>query len=293
MAFCEKCGKEIGPDGVCDCQKESTASATPVASAVPAEPAPNKNKLVGIIAVAAIAVVLLILIVSLFGNGGSYKTPFKTLQSLINKQSTDLFAYEKAISDPVSAKFSKTVYGIVKSNSEVKESFKEQKEDLEEVYDNIKGFKITKIEFKKAEKIKGSDLRSIKEQYNKDNFERILESLDDMDSDDIEDLADNLDISKGQAKKLVKAMKSYYKSLGKAKVQEGYNVEVIVRAKYDGETDKTERIDVQVLKINGKWYISNASSFFRNIRFSKDLSDINLYDVYRKIGSGFGSEFGF
>lgn len=295
MAFCEKCGKEIGPDGVCDCQKASAASATPVASAVPAEPAPapNKNKLVGIIAVAAIAVVLLILIVSLLGNGGSYKTPFKTLQSLINKQSTDLFAYEKAISDPVSAKFSKTVYGIVKSNSEVKESFQDQKEDLKEYYDDIKGFKITKIEFKKAEKMKGSDLRSIKDQYNKDNFESILERLDDMDSGDIADLADELDISKSQAKKFVKAMKSYYKSLGKAKVQEGYNVEVIVRAKYDGDTDKTERISVQVLKINGKWYISNASSFFRNISFSKDLSDINLYNLYRKIGSGFDSSFGF
>lgn len=301
MAFCEKCGKEIGPDGVCDCQKASAeqaapaASATPAtseapaASAVPAEPAPNNNKLIGIIAVAAIAVVLLIVIISLVGKGGSYKTPFKDLQKLINKQSTDIFAYQYAINDPMSAKFTKTAYDIVKSNDEMKEGYKDAQEDLKDFYDDIKGFKITEIEIKKAEKMKGSELRSIKDQYDKDNFEKILERFDDLDSDDYDDLAENFDISKSQAKKLVKSMKSYYQSLGKAKVQEGYNVQVIVRAKYDGDTDKTDRIDVQVIKINGKWYINNASAFFRNISFDKDLDDVSLYGLYNKINFNLGS----
>lgn len=298
MAFCEKCGKEIGPDGVCDCQKASAepaapaASATPEASAAPAvsaAPAPDKNKVIGIVAVAAIAVVLLILVISLLGNGGSYKTPFKDLQKLINKQSTDIFAYQSAISDPMSAKFTKTAYDIVKSNAEMKESYKDAQEDLKDFYEDIKGFKITEIEIKKAEKMKGSELRSIKDQYDKDNFEKILERFDDLDSDDIEDLAENFDISKSQAKKLVKSMKSYYQSLGKAKVQEGYNVQVIVRAKYDGDTDKTDRIDVQVIKINGKWYINNASLFFRNISFDKDLDDVSLYGLYNRINFNLGS----
>lgn len=301
MAFCEKCGKEIGPDGVCDCQKASAApeaSATPAVSAAPASsaapaasavPANNNSKLIGIVAVAAVAVVLLILIFSLFG-GGSYKTPFKDLQKLINKQSTDLFAYQKVMNDPVSAKFTKTVYDVLKSNGDYKDAYKESQEDLKDFYDDIKGFKITKIEIKKAEKMKSSELRTIKKMYDKDRFKDSIEELDDMDSDDIEDLADSLDISKSAAKKLVKAMKSYYKSMGKVKVQAGYNVKVVVHAKYEGETDKTDKIeDIQVLKINGKWYISNASSFLRNISFDKDLDDVSLYGLYNKINFNLGS----
>lgn len=306
MAFCEKCGKELGPDGVCDCQKasaepvapaasetpaSSAAPAAPTVSAVPAESAHGNNKLIGIIAVAAIAVVLLIVIFSLVGKGGSYKDPFKDLQKLINKQSTDIFAYQKDINDPLSANFVKKVYDIAKGSDDVKEGYKDQQEDLKDFYDDIKGFKITEIEIKKAEKMKGSELRSIKDNYDKDNFESILEMFDDLDSDDYEDLAESLDISKGKAKDLVKAMKSYYQSLGKAKVQEGYNVQVIVRAKYDGDTDKTDRIDVQVVKINGKWFINNAGSFFRNIRFDKDLDDVSLYGLYNRINYNLGSGF--
>lgn len=291
MAFCEKCGKEIGPDGVCDCQKASTepaASATPVASAVPAESASNNNKLIGIIAVAAVAVVALIVILLLAGKS-SYKDPFKDLQKLVNKQSTDILAYQKVISDPMSAQFTKKVYDIVKSNDEMKENYKDAQEELKDFYDDIKGFKITKMEIKKAEKIKSSELRSIQKNYDEDAYEKILEKFDDMDSDDYEDLAESLDISKSKAKDLVKAMKSYFQSMSKAKVQDGYDVQVIVRAKYDGETDKTERIDVRVLKINGKWYISNASSFFRSISFSKNLSDVSLRRLYDKIDFNIGS----
>lgn len=268
-------------------------SAAPEASAVPAKQKPAlNNKRIGIIAVAAIAVVLLIVICSLAGRS-SYKDPLKDLQKLINKQSTDIFAYQKMISDPMSVKFTKTVYNIVKSNDEIKDNFKDQQEDLKDFYEDIKGFKITKIEIKKADKMKGSELRSIQKNYDMDIYESFLERLDDMDSDDIEDLAEDSDISKGQAKKLVKAMKDYFKSLGKAKVQAGYNLEVIVRAKYDGDTDKTERIDVQVLKINGKWYISNARSFFNDIRFNKDLEDVSLYRLYNKIGYDLSGSFGF
>lgn len=314
MAFCEKCGKELGPDGVCDCQKASAAPAatdapaapatpdapassaapaspaTPVASATPGEGTPNNNnKLIGIIAVAAVAVVLLIVLAfALMSGGGSYKTPFKDLQSLINKQSTDVFAYSKVFNDPVTAKFTKTTYDILKSNDDVKEGYEETKDDLKDFYDDLDGFKITKMEIKKAEKMKSKELKDYQKIYDADTFEDQIEDMDDMDDGDIEDLADMFDISKSAAKKLVKEMKSYYKSMGKAKVQDGYTVEVIVRAKYDGEEDKTDRIEVPVLKVNGKWYIYNASSFLRGIVFKKDLSDVSLRDLYNKVNFNVG-----
>lgn len=307
MAFCEKCGKELGPDGVCDCQKtsaEPAVSAVPAASSAPADPASDKNKLIGIIAVvAALVVVLLVLIFLLLrnmdnedsedndgsvSNKDSYEAPFEDLQKLINEKSTDLFAYQKVISDPMTAQFNKEFYDIVKSNEEVKENYKEAQEQLKYFYDYFKGFKITEIEIKKADKMKSSELRDIKDQYDKGNFEYALEVLSDMDSDDYEDMADSLDISKSAAKKLVKAMKSYYESLGKANVQEGYDVQVIVRAKYDGKEDKTDRIAVQVLKINNKWYIHNAGLFLRSTIFYDDLADISLYDIYRRINLSFG-----
>lgn len=49
-----------------------------------------------------------------------------------------------------------------------------------------------------------------------------MNSWEDMDSEDYEDLADALEISEGSAKKLVKKIISYMKSYEDVKVSKGY-----------------------------------------------------------------------
>lgn len=295
MAFCEKCGKEIGPDGVCDCQKtqgeaSQTAEAPKAASGAGVLPQKLqdmlKNKKMVMIAAAAAAVVVLLIIIGVMAGGGSYKTPVNELVKLINKQSSDVFAYME-LEDPMNTDYLRKMYNVLKKNKDYKEGFEDTKEDIAECYGDIKGFKITKCDFVKIEEMKGKDLRAIKDsKFDSDLYEGMWERMEDMDKGDYQDLAESLDISVGDAKKVVKQTTAYFKALGKAEVTKGYVVTVRIYAKYDGEKDKTEKIeDIKIIKVNGKWRIYNMSNLFKKIRFSDELSDVSLYDIYRTIGS--------
>lgn len=336
MAFCENCGKELGPDEVCDCQKTQAAEAsnaetetkaqteaasgaatgvdtTPATSAATAgtdtqQPQggsasaasttaastgsspygqaaatdagdkPAKKTPVALIvgAAAAVVIILGVIIVNLMGSG-SYKTPVKELVKLINKQSTDVFAYQ-ALSDPISNDYSKRVYSILKKNDDMKEEFDDMKSDLADFYEDIDGFKITKCDFTAAKELKKKDLRNIEERIglDKDDLEDLLEEINDMDKGDYEDLADLLEISVSDAKKFTKETKAYFQSLSKIKVTKGYEVTLRLYGKYDGEEDKTDKITVKVIKVNGKWRIYNVRDFYNQLDFDKDLSDVDL-----------------
>ncbi|MGN0401543.1 MAG: hypothetical protein ACI4HQ_04690 [Acetatifactor sp.] len=282
MAFCEKCGKEIGPSGVCDCQKENTAAN----SAAPAGKG-NSKALIGIIA--AVAVVLVIILIAVFAGGGSYKTPINKLVKMINKQSTDLMAYSELMTDPVSYNYQEALLNIRLKDKDTKEEYEDAKKELDDYYDDIKGFKITKCDIRSAEKMKKKELKEIAEQYYDDDDEDMykdqIEDLNDYEKEDYEDLADNLDISVSDAKKYVKETINYYKALSKIKITEGYNVELRIYAKYDGEEDKTEIIkDIQVIKMNGKWYIRNAGTIFNGMTFdSEEFDEINMRELYNYI----------
>lgn len=328
MAFCENCGKELGPDEVCDCQKTQAAEAsnaetetktqteaasdadttaasadtTPVtgaaastdttsygqaaASGTGAGDKPVKKAPVALIAggaAAAVVLVLAVLIVSLLGSG-SYKTPIKTLVNLINKQSTDVFAYQELM-DPITTDYTRNLYNVLKKNDDVKENFSDMKSDLADFYEDIDGFKITKCDFVAAKEMKSKDLREIQKSINNDYIDDMIEEIDEMDKGDYEDMADGLDISVGDAKKVAKVTKSYLQTLRKVKVTKGYEVTIRIYAKYEGETDKTDKMDVQVIKVNGKWRIYSASSLFRGMEFNDDLSDVKLRKLYSLINS--------
>lgn len=311
MAFCEKCGKELGPDGICDCQKtqESTAASqgqtasqeqpTPQGQAASQEQpapkgqsasqkqaAPQKNKNMAVIIGAAAVVVLLVIIITVAGSS-NYKTPVKQLVKLINKQSTDVFAYQKLIDDPISYDYTQAVYKILKKNEAVNENLEDAKEDIKDFFDDIDGFKVSKCDFVKAEKMKGSSLRDIqRNSYNTDNCKYLLEGFENMDKGDYEDLADGMDISVSEAKKFMNEAKKALKAYSKAKVTDGYEVTLRFYGKYDGDSDKTEKIEnIRIIKVNGDWYIFDASRLFNAFFFNNDLSDVNLYRLYRYINS--------
>ncbi|MCM1326895.1 MAG: hypothetical protein NC249_09740, partial [Lachnoclostridium sp.] len=229
-------------------------------------------------AAAVVLVLLVVLVASLMGSG-SYKTPVKDLVKLINKQSTDVFAYMK-LADPMTTDYTRSLYNILKKNDDIKEEFDDLKNDLADFYEDIAGFKITKCDFVAAKEMKKKDLRSIEDSVSSSYIEDLIEEIDEMDNADYEDMADDLDISKSDAKKFAKETKSYLKNLSKMKVTKGYEVTVRFYGKYDGETDKTDKIDIEVIKVNGKWRIYNMSSLFYQMDFDDDLSDVDLSMLY-------------
>ena len=289
MAFCEKCGKQIGPSGVCDCQKVNVAAPGAVPGAAPAKKGVPNKALFGIIGAVAAVVVVVVLAIALLG-GGSYKTPINKLVKMINKQSTDIMAYSELSTDPIAYDLGQTSYKIRMGDKDYKEDYKDKQKDLDDYYDDIKGFKITKVDFRDAEKMKKSELREIQESYYdddmEDSIEKSIDAIKDMEKDDYEDFADDLDISVSAAKKLKKAQLNYYKKLPKIKVTEGYTVEVRIYAKYNKEEEKTEIIkDIKVIKVNGKWIIYNPSAIFSGMVFeNEEFKDIDMNKLYDMLG---------
>ena len=85
-----------------------------------------------------------------------------------------------------------------------------------------------------------------------DNF---LEETDDFDSDDWKDFADELGLTKSQAKDLVKAIEKIYKVLKNAKVTKGYE---LTCTSYIGGEEYVEDISICVYKVNGRWIDFNS-----------------------------------
>lgn len=293
MAFCTKCGKEIGPSGVCDCQQPKAAETTEsgaapktvtadasAAAAAPAVPQKQGKKFVPIV-IAAAAVVLLVIICSVLF-GGSYKTPLKDLTKLINKQSTDVMAYQKALASPMDYDAVKDIFNICKNSGDFADGMEEQTEWLEDFYEDLEGLKL-RFEITKAEKLDSDELKDISKDYRdyyKDYYKDYVEELEEADNGDYEDLADELEISKSEAKKLVKVLISYYKSFEDVEVTKGYNVKLRFYGEMDSDEGKTDKIEVVILKANGSWFISNIYDLFNGMSFDDDLSSVNLYRLY-------------
>lgn len=291
MAFCTKCGKEIGPDGKCDCEKVQTTSTqeTPAAQTGGSDaPATEKSGKRGIlIAVAAVAVV--VLCVLLFG-GGNYKTPLKELEKLVNEQNTNVFAYTELLQNPMDSTALTKMWKILKKSSDYEDMLVNLQDGLEEFYEDAEGLKIS-FDITDAEKLDKSDLKKLNKRYKNSykNFKDVLKNIEDMDKGDYEDLADSLDISIGDAKKFVKQFVSYMESYDKVEVSKGYEVELRCYGEMDGDEGKTDRFTVTVLKIDGKWFIEDGTQIFGKISFDDDLSGASLYNLSRMYGMNIGS----
>lgn len=306
MAFCTKCGKELGPDGTCDCEKtqapaaetatveekkDATQEAAPAVDAATAAPAADgKKNNKGIIYAAAVAVVVLIIIIASV-SGGSYKTPLKQFTKLVNKQSTDVYAYQEFLNAPMDTKLLNGVKGIMKDSDDYADQIDSSKERLEDFYSDNDGLKLS-YDISKAKKLDSDELKDISKSYKntyKNYYKDTIEQLEDMDSEDYEDLADALDISEGSAKKLVKKIVSYMKSYEDVKVSKGYEVTLRFNGKMDGDEDTTEKIKVTIIKANGEWFIYNAYDMFNQANFKDDLSGVNLYTIYGSTYMNIGS----
>ncbi len=228
------------------------------------EQTPKKKGIPVWVWIAGGAVVLLIAVIVLISSmNNTYKTPLELEMKLRNSKTYS--AYEKAeqniangLAESEQAKLAKIMKKAedYKDNLEdAKEEFEEEIEELEEEYG--KNYKYSyKIEDK--DKIDDDDLKDLKKKirdWAKDGAENIEEEIEDYDSDDWEDMADELDISKADAKNLAKAYIDYYKYWKDVKVTAGYKLEVtyITTGSELDEPEEDEDNVVYVVKVNGRW----------------------------------------
>lgn len=220
-------------------------------------PAPEKKnftKLIGVAVAAVVAIIALILIIG--GMSNNYKAPVKAMEKLAN--TTNFAKYEKAQIAQFNGLCKKEIKGIYdlqkKSDDydkgDAKDEFNDMIDEKEDSWG--KDFEIT-YDIKDKEKIDRDDLKDLQEEI-RDSAKDALDDLNDLDSDDIEEIADELGISKSQAKKLVNYCKSICKEMKKAKVSGGYELELKYKLKGKELDDPVKsEYDIEVYKINGRW----------------------------------------
>ena len=214
----------------------------------------NLKLIIPIVAVIAVLAIAIPILYGVFFN--NYKTPLKMAAKIENAKTYDAQVKATINASGFLKKEVKGIYNIVKKSEEFdldeeRDDYKEMVEDLEEEYG--KNYKFY-IEVEDKEKLDKDDLKDYKDEL-KDTGKAMKSQYEDLDSDDIEDMADYMGLSKSNAKKLVKLMESAAKKMRSAKVTAGYELSVKYMVK-GSELDEPEELyedEIVVLKINGKW----------------------------------------
>ena len=224
-------------------------------------------KLLALAGAAIVAVVLIIVLLSSFGN--SYKTPIKTAEKLLNTKSlSKIIDKAPTLLNGFGESEAKKVLKTIKKSDVYKDNIEDIEEGFDEAIETLqdtlgKNYKISlKIEDK--DKMGSKELKEAKN-FLKDMAKEADEMLDEIDE---EDIADEMGLSEGQVKKMVKQAEKFVKKCKSVKVSKGYELEVT--AKITGkELDDPIELDLTicVIKANGKW-IPDVSSLGSAINYS-------------------------
>ena len=300
MKFCRFCGKQLGDDEVCDCEESKKAAEAAQAqgeagaetsSVIDNEKDSVKLDVSGVVEKAkshkdllikigcGVAVVILLLILkSLFSS--SYKTPINNIVSAINKgtKADYLTLYNAGLPKNL-AKLNKEIYTtfdedrLEDRDDDVKDAF----EELKDKYSKVK----IKFVYDSKEKLSKTELNEFKDDLEEGDFEDITDMIDDIEEeldDKGEDIADMLDISESDLKKVVKDYIKYLKTFKKIKITAGYKVRGQYVLKNGGdEINKTDKITMYIVKLNGDWVILTTKNG-EKFRFD---SDKKSYDKCR------------
>ncbi len=216
------------------------------------------------IIIPVVAVVLaVVLAVSILPTvlGNTYKTPINSMVQVLNSKKYISFVDQnlKMLNGFAKSEY-KEIYNLLKKSEnyidameEAEEEFLEQIEENKEEYGN--NYKVSyKITDKEA--LEKGDLNDFRDELRDiaDVIDEILEEAEEYDSDDWEDMADALDISKEDAKKIVKCLEKIQKKYKDAKVSAGYKIEADILIS-GSELDEPEEEDAEfyVYKVDGRW----------------------------------------
>lgn len=281
MGFCEKCGKELAEGEQCTCTaegavQESVAEAVSTQEATVAEvvaevkeepvaekkPAMDKNKLT-IIGVVAAVVVLLLLVAVIAGGSKGYMEPVEDFMKEINKKNTNPVEVYGTLMPDFAADLYLNCHKQYSAMEEYLDIYEEGVDNLEDYYDDCDDeFDKWKLSFemRKASKLDKDDLEDIQDDilddYYKDNYlkdeAKMIEDLLE-DDDDLEDAADDSELSVSKVKSILKAHLKYVQAYEELKVTAGYEVKGKFVVKSGKDEYDTETVEFVVLKINGDW----------------------------------------
>lgn len=222
-------------------------------------------KLVAILAGAAVTLIaLIVILVSIFTN--TYKTPLNLMADRANeKKASKILDAEIDTLNGLCEKEYKALMKLMQKSDdydaeEIEEGYEEDIDAMKEEYG--KNYKYSyKIEDK--EKLDKDDLKELKSDIKSlaKQIKNVLDEMEDFDSDDWEDLADELGLKKSQAKKLEDILEDVYKELKSVKVTKGFELTVKTTLK-GSELDEPEEEEetICVYKVNGRWVSEEALS---------------------------------
>lgn len=204
---------------------------------------------------AAIVVIALIVVLSILGN--TYKTPIQNAEKLLNSSSVDkIIDRAPSLLNGFGESEAKKAIKILKKS----DRYKDIKEDLDDGYaELIENLKDTygsnykfKIKIAEKEKLEKEDLKEFRDQLRQ--IGDLSKQIDEMKSEDYEDMAEAIGISKSQAKDLAKVVKNLAKKCKSASVKDGYELDLVVSIT-GSELDEPEEFDltVRVFKVDGRW----------------------------------------
>lgn len=223
---------------------------------------------VGAIFLAAVLVVVG-LCVGIGAATNNYKTPIKTIEKFANtKKYFDYTDRQLALLNGFCEDEMKELIKLMMSSEDydddaiedAKDEFKDNIDDLKDKYG--KNYKYTYKVIDK-EKLDKDELKVYRDKL-RDSADSIKDQIDeteDFDSDDWEDLADDMgfDGNKSKAKKYYSIMKDVRKVYKSAKVTAGYTLTVEITLT-GSELDEPEvnELEYTVIKVNGRWILSSA-----------------------------------
>lgn len=283
--FCNNCGANLAADPQPMPTPQAPITPEPVNNAtLESAKEKNKNTKVGLIAIIAGAAVFLILLIVFVASllGGGYKTPIKQLINNMNKHSMDVDSYIECFApgyvvtayNDVIAVFNGTDFGDDFAD-EMNDTFERMYDHLEDEYGD--DYRVS-FEVKKAEHMDDDDIEDLEEYWTD-----LYDSLDDMDltdDDTYEDLQEELedyydtDLTDSDIKKLQKAITSFMKDFKNFHIQDAYEVKIKLSIEGD-DGDDSDTITLNVIKVNGNWFIDPFSADAYSIGFS--FGDLMYY----------------
>ncbi len=226
------------------------------------------------------AIIAIIVVLSLLGN--TYKTPIKAAEKVLNSKSVkQVIDRAPAVLNGFGEDEAKVLIGIAKKS----DLYKDNIEDIEETFDNAiemvedtlgKNYKIS-LKVTDKEKLEKDDLKNFRDQLRA--IGKMGSLLEDLDNDDYDDMADELGISKAQAKKAVKNVLAFCKDCKGAKVQKGYELTIEVKITGKELDDPVEfEIALDVFKVDGRWVPGVFTAA------DKVMGSLNLGDLMGLVG---------
>lgn len=227
------------------------------------------------------AIIAVIVVLSLLGN--TPEAPVKAAEKILNsKSASKMIDQLPSVLNGFGESEAKKVLKILKKSDQYDDAIEDANDAVEELREQLAdeygdNFKI-KLKVVEKEELEKDDTKAFRNQLR--NIADMKDRIDDMDSDDYEDMADQLGITKSQAKDLVKALESFFDKCKDAKVSEGY--ELTVEASITGsEVDDPETFEfsINVFKVDGRWVpdvFSLYQDFYREIAYGM-MGGMNYY----------------